>query len=177
MTIAYFGRIKKKSSRYSSLYKNVAKLDQLWQMLGSKARCLNILYDRWKISQHLASFQECSLRKFSVFVETYVTLIIRKDGGTAKWWLQFNSYWLINLSLAKFSWKTVVGGKFLKGHTYWNIFNLSGTLTIIPLYQHLPQGKHLYAECQSPESTSRQVPSLENKWSPCHRKSLSSSFY
>lgn len=84
MTITYCERIKKSQVVTSSLYKNVAKLDQLWQMLGSKARCLNILYDRWKkISQHLALFQECSLRKFSVFIETYVTLIIRKDGGTA----------------------------------------------------------------------------------------------
>lgn len=54
-------------------------------MLRSEATCLNILYDRWKkISQNLVLFQECSLWKFPVSVETYVTLITGQDGRAAK---------------------------------------------------------------------------------------------
>lgn len=50
-----------------------------------------------------------------------------------QWWLQFNSYWLINLSLAKFWWKAVVGGKFLKGHTFLIFQGLSQSFLFISI--------------------------------------------
>ena len=95
--------------------------------------------------------QECSLWKFSVFVETCVTLITRKDGRTAKWLLHFNSSSLINLRSGKLWWKRRIGGKFFKGHSEAILIFQGLSQSVIPLHQHLPQGKHLYAECQSPD--------------------------
>lgn len=57
-------------------------------LLRSKATCLNILYDRWKMSQNLVLLQKCSLWKFfSICGNLCYMTYTGQSGRRVKWCL------------------------------------------------------------------------------------------